>query len=185
MIPVFSLWLPILLAAVFVFVASSLVHMVLRYHKNDFRAVRDEEPLRAALGAQKLGPGQYMLPFCTQAQMKDPAVTQKYVDGPVAIITMFPNGQMKMGKYLLQWFIYCLGVCFVVGYLASRVFADGAVYVQVFRFASVTAWLAYTAGNVSAGIWQGRPWSTVAKDVLDAAIYGLLTGGAFAGLWPR
>jgi len=33
MVPIMSLWLPILLSAVFVFIASSIIHMVLGYHK--------------------------------------------------------------------------------------------------------------------------------------------------------
>jgi len=33
MVSLAALWLPILLAAVFVFIASSIIHMVLPYHK--------------------------------------------------------------------------------------------------------------------------------------------------------
>jgi len=186
MIPVVSLWLPILLAAVFAFVASSIVHMVLRYHKTDMRGFRDEETVRAALGAQKLSPGQYAIPFCADMkQMKDPAMIQKYTDGPVAIVTLLPNGNVQMGKHLLRWFLYCLGVSFVVGYVASRTLAPGSAYMQVFRFTSVVAWLGYAGAHVSAGIWQGRPWSTVGKDLFDGFVYALLAGGAFGGLWPQ
>ena len=42
MVPLTALWLPILLAAVIVFFGSSLLHMVLRYHRNDFRQVPQE-----------------------------------------------------------------------------------------------------------------------------------------------
>jgi hypothetical protein len=160
--------------------------MVLRYHKSDVRGLRDEEAVRAALGAQKLGPGQYMIPFCSNMnQMKDPAVVQKYTEGPVAILTLFPNGVFRMGKYLFLWFLYCLGVSFVVGYLASFTLARGTPYMQVFRFTSVAAWLGYAGAHVSTGIWQGRPWSTVCKDVFDGAIFALLAGGAFGSMWPK
>ena len=37
MIPLTTLWLPILLSAVIVFFASSIMHMVLSYHKSDYR----------------------------------------------------------------------------------------------------------------------------------------------------
>jgi hypothetical protein len=186
MIPVVTLWLPILLAAVFAFVASSIVHMALRYHKSDVHGLPDEAAIRAALGAQKLAPGQYMLPYCADMkQMKDPAVVQKYTDGPVAIVTVMPNGVIHLGKFLFRWFLYCLGVSFVVGYLASRTLAPGTPYMHVFRFTSVVAWLGYAAAHVSAGIWQGRPWSTVCKDLFDGAIFALLTGGAFGSMWPK
>jgi len=36
MVPIMALWLPILLSAVFVFIISSIIHMVLKYHQNDF-----------------------------------------------------------------------------------------------------------------------------------------------------
>ena len=36
MVPLMSLLLPILLAAVLVFVASSVIHMLLPYHRTDF-----------------------------------------------------------------------------------------------------------------------------------------------------
>jgi hypothetical protein len=42
-----SLWLPILLSAVVVFVISSLVHMVFKWHASDYRRADNEETLRA------------------------------------------------------------------------------------------------------------------------------------------
>jgi len=35
------------------------------------------------------------------------------------------------------------------------------------------------------GIWMGKPWSSVIKDLADALIYGLLSAGVFGWLWPR
>ena len=37
MVSLADLWLPILLSAVLVFVASSLIHMVLGWHRHDFK----------------------------------------------------------------------------------------------------------------------------------------------------
>ena len=39
MVSVMSLWLPIVLSAVLVFVVSSIIHTVLRYHRGDWRAL--------------------------------------------------------------------------------------------------------------------------------------------------
>ena len=36
MVSILALWLPILVAAVIVFVASSILHMVLPYHRSDY-----------------------------------------------------------------------------------------------------------------------------------------------------
>ena len=37
MVPLTDLWLPILLSAILVFVASSVMHMLLTYHRSDYR----------------------------------------------------------------------------------------------------------------------------------------------------
>jgi len=49
MISVAALWMPILLSAVFVFVASSILHMVLPYHRSDFAKLPAEDEVRDAL----------------------------------------------------------------------------------------------------------------------------------------
>jgi len=36
MVPIAALWIPILLSAVIVFVASSIIHMLLPYHRSDY-----------------------------------------------------------------------------------------------------------------------------------------------------
>ena len=42
MVAIVSLWLPIVLAAVAVFLVSSAMHTVLGYHWNDYRAVPNQ-----------------------------------------------------------------------------------------------------------------------------------------------
>ena len=59
MVPLMSLWLPIVLSAVFVFVASSIIHMMLTYHKNDFRKAANEEDLQETLRVDALPEGSY------------------------------------------------------------------------------------------------------------------------------
>ena len=49
MVTLASLWLPILLSAVAVFIASSLVHMVLKYHDSDYPGLPSEAQFRAGL----------------------------------------------------------------------------------------------------------------------------------------
>jgi hypothetical protein len=90
-----------------------------------------------------------------------------------------------MGKYLAQWFVYCLIVGFVVAYLTGHTIGPFAPYRHVFRAAGTAAFLAYGVGNLSNGIWRGQPWSVVLKETFDGLIYGLLTAGTFGWLWPR
>ena len=43
MVSILALWLPILVAAVIVFVASSILHMMLPYHRSDYGRVQNED----------------------------------------------------------------------------------------------------------------------------------------------
>ena len=49
MIPLTTLWLPILLSPVIVFFASFIIHMVLTYHRSDYRKLPDEDRVTDAL----------------------------------------------------------------------------------------------------------------------------------------
>ena len=186
MVSLASLWLPIVLSAVLVFVVSSIIHMVMTYHRKDYRALPDEEAVRAALGRQTLTQGQYFIPHAPDMKAtKESSVQKKFTDGPVAIITVLRTGLPNMGTHLLQWFLYSLGIAFVVGYVLSRTLPADTAYMQVFRVASTITWLAYAGGQVWAGIWKGVPWSTVRKDAFDSLLFALVTAGAFAGFWPK
>lgn len=92
MVPLTALWLPIVLAAVIVFFASSIMHMVLPYHRGDYKQLPDEEKILGVLRAAGLQRGLYVLPFATHKNMKSPEVQQKYQQGPVGMLTVAPNG---------------------------------------------------------------------------------------------
>jgi hypothetical protein len=78
MVSIPSLWLPILVATVLVFVASSLVWMVLPHHKSDTRRLPEEAPAVDVLGKQGLKPGLYRFPWAnSMAESKDPAFVEK------------------------------------------------------------------------------------------------------------
>ncbi|MCP4200989.1 MAG: hypothetical protein GY769_03555 [bacterium] len=62
-----ALWLPILLSAVVVFIASSILHMVLKYHRSDYSAMPGEDNVMAAMRSEKVSPGHYYLPHCPAA----------------------------------------------------------------------------------------------------------------------
>jgi hypothetical protein len=185
MIPLTALWMPIVLSAVLVFVASSIIHMVLRYHRTDIKPTADEEALRQALKKQNLTPGQYVIPWCPPEQMKAPEMIKKRQEGPVAVLTVLPSGRVGMGPQLAQWFIYCLVISIFVAYLTGRVLAPGHPYLVVFRVAGTAAFLGYSGAAAVQSIWMGLPWSTAIKNILDGLIYALFTAGSFGWLWPR
>jgi hypothetical protein len=183
-VPLPSLWLPIVVAAVLVFVVSAILHMVLRYHRADFRALPDEARRLDAL--RGVPPGRYAFPHCDEMkEMKSPAMLDKYRTGPVGILTLMPNGVVNMGKALGLWFVYGLAVSLFAGYLASRTLAPGSDYLAVFRIAGASSFMAYSLAPFVDSIWHGVPWSNTLRAMLDGLLYALATGGAFGWLWPR
>ena len=185
MVSLSALWLPILLSAVMVFIASSIMHMLLPYHRGDYQPLPDEDKVLAALRAAGLKRGLYMFPFSTRKEMTSPATIEKFKLGPVGMLTVFPSGSIVMPKFLGMWFAYCLIIGFFVAYLASLTVAPGAPYLAVFRVAGTAAFLPHGVGHLSNGIWRGQPWGVALKEVFDGLVYALLTAGTFAWLWPH
>ena len=186
MVPLTALWLPILLAAIIVFMGSSILHMVLRYHRSDYRQIPQEEAVLTSLRDAGLARGVYMFPFvCGPQEQKKPEIQAKFRQGPVGILTVMPSGPMNMGKYLGSWFLFCLVISFFVAYLVGHTLPPGSNYLQVFRVAGTAAFMTYGLGHITNAIWGGQPASNTAKHVLDGLIYGLLTAGTFGWLWPR
>ena len=185
MVTLASLWLPIVVSAVAVFVASAILWMVLPYHRKDWRGVTNEPALNDAIRAQNLGGGMYMFPHCgSPAEMKEPANVERFKRGPWG--TLILHGRMpSMGRALTQWFIHLLIVSLLVGYLATLTLGAGADYRAVFRIVSTSAFLAYSMGMVAGSIWEGKPWSFTAKHMFDGLIYALLTAGIFGWRWPH
>jgi len=185
MTPLSALWLPIVISAVIVFVASSIMYTVLPYHRSDYQKLPDEDNVLANLRGAGVKRGLYIFPFFTQKEMKSPAAIEKYKQGPVGTMTVFPSGPPIMAKFLGLWVSYCLLIGFVVAYLAAHTVAPGAHYLRVFRVVGTAAFLGYGLGHLSDGIWKGQTWSATIKDVFDGLVYALLTAGTFGWLWPR
>jgi len=180
------LWLPILLSAVVVFIASSIVHMVLPWHKNDYPKLANEDQVMDALRPLNIPPGDYMMPRPTSMkEMKSPEFKARREKGPVLMMTVWPKGPVSMGKSLLTWFVYSMVVSIFAAYVAGRALPAGSEYLQVFRFAGVTAFLGYSLALWQMSIWYSRPWSMTFKITIDGLFYGLLTAGVFGWLWPR
>ena len=118
-------------------------------------------------------------------ECKTPEYNEKMKKGPVMMLSVWANEPAKMGKSLILWFLYCLGVGLFAAYVAGRALPVGAQYLQVFRFAGVAAFLGYSVALWQLSIWYNRPWSTTIKVTIDGLIYALLTAGTFGWLWPR
>jgi hypothetical protein len=184
MVSIASLWLPIVLAAVIVFIASFVMHVVLTYHKADVGPVPNEDRVREAVRGTP--PGMYMFPHSPSTkELSSPAMQEKFTQGPVALLSVLPSGPPTMTKNLVQWFVFSLVVGVFVAYVATRTIAAGAEYMGVFRLAATVAFLGYAGADATNSIWRGQPWSNTLRSYFDGLIYALLTAGVFAWLWPR
>lgn len=185
MVPLLDLWLPILLSAVLVFVASSIIHMLLGYHDNEWRRVPAEDEAMDALRRLDLSPGDYVLPCAgSRRERGDPAFIEKMKKGPMVFLTIMPAGAPAMGKSLALWFVYCVVVGVFAAYVAGRALGPDAHYLAVFRFAGATAFAGYALALWQNTIWYKRSAAATLKANFDALIYALLTAGAFGWLWP-
>lgn len=181
-----SLWLPILLSAVGVFIASSILHMVFKFwHMPDYHGFSNEDEVAAAIRKGDPAPGMYMLPMCKMEDMKKPETQEKFKQGPVGMLFLRPAGAPGMAKNLVQWFVFCLLVSYFCAYLAGSTLAGGTAGMQVFRVVGTAGIMAYAFGAIPSGIWEGRPWNVVIKAIIDGIIYGLVTAAAFAWFWPK
>ncbi len=180
------LWLPILLSSVIVFIASSIIHMLSPWHKGDYPRLASEDKVLDALRPLAIPPGDYMMPRAASThEMRSAEFNKKLTNGPVLMMTVWPNGRAPMGKTFLFWFLYSVVVGIFAAYISGRALLPGAHYLQVFRFAGATAFLGYTLALWQMSIWYRRAWSTTIKLTVDGLIYALLTAGVFGWLWPR
>jgi len=194
MVGLTELWLPILLSAVAVFVASSIMHTVLKYHDSDFKALPGEADVLAAMGKGGVQRGNYCFPHPGgHAGRTDPEFLARCEKGPMGFAYIIPNGPVGMGGTLVKWFIYLLAVSFMVAYVARLALVQlpgvslfaGTDARHVLRVVSTVAFLAYAGAEPITVIWMGRRGSVALKNILDGLVYGLLTGGVFAWLWPQ
>ncbi len=182
----FTLWLPILLSSVIVFVVSSVIHMVLPWHKSDYPKMPNEDKFMDALRPLAVPPGDYMVPRPSSTQeMRSPEFAEKMKRGPVMVLTVMPNGPVVMGKNLVLWFLYSAVVGIFAAYVAGTALPAGAPYLRVFQFVGVTAFIGYSVALWQMSIWYRRAWRLTIKATVDGLIYALLTAGIFGWLWPQ
>ncbi len=182
-----ALWIPVLVAAVVVFVVSSIIHTVLvAWHRGDYGTLPSEDKVMDALRPFAIPPGDYFVPRpSSMEELRSPAFAEKAAKGPVMVVTVMPNGMARMGRNLVLWFLYAVVVGVLAGYVAGRALPPGSAYRQVFRFVGTTAFMGYALALWQMSIWYQRSWATTMRATVDGLLYALLTAGVFGWLWPR
>jgi hypothetical protein len=184
MVSLTALWLPILLSAVAVFIASSIIHMALPWHSNDFKKFPAEDGVLDAVRPFNLVPGEYVAPRPeSMAHMNTPEFKAKVERGPrIMLAVMSPGG--SMGRNLVLWFIYGIVIATFAAYVAALTLGAGADYMAVFRITSTVSFAAYALALWQNVIWYSRGMGYTVRTTIDGLVYGLLTGGVFGWLWP-
>ena len=182
---ILQLWLPILVGTGLAWIASGLIHMVIKYHNSDYQQLDNEDAVLDALrgGHQKMGLHQF--PYCGDMKnMNDEGVQAKFNQGPVGIVVLTPNGMPPMGKLMAQQISFFLFGCILIAYCATQVLEPGAEFTTVLRFVVSVGFLAFGWACIPYSIWFGMQWSMTVKYLVDAMIYAFVVGGIFAWLWP-
>ena len=184
MTPLISLWLPILVAALGVFIASSIIHMATPWHHHDFAPMPDQGRVLDALRSFNLKPGDYVAPHPHGPQGSSAEFAELSKRGPVVAMTVLP-GDVVIAKNLVLWFVYCIVVALCAAYIAGEALPPGAASKKVFQFSGATAFIGFALGLWQQTIWYSRSWVTTLKSTIDGLIYGAVIAGVFAWLWPR
>ncbi|HRP62220.1 MAG TPA: hypothetical protein PK400_02895 [Phycisphaerales bacterium] len=187
MVSLLDLWLPIVLSAAAVWVASALAWMVMPHHKNDFKKLADEDTVMKAVRAASVAPGIYFFPHmteCNPAKM-DPETKAKFESGPHGLLQVWPPESFgKMGRNMVLSFIFYLVVGVFIAYLATIGLSAGRDFMGVFRFTGTAALMAYTFASIPQAIWFGTPLRNVLACIADGVAFAVITGALFAWLWP-
>lgn len=185
MLTLIDLWVPIVIATVLVFIASSVIHMVVKWHQGDFKRLPGEDGILETLRQHGVAPGAYHFPYCSDMkEMGSDETRARFEQGPVGIMNVMPNGLPNMGRMLGLWAVYLLIVSIFVAYVGAAALPPGSEYLLVFRVTGASAFLAYAIANAPASIWFGQPWPTTLRFIVDGLVYSLLVGGSFGAFWP-
>jgi len=182
MVSVLALWLPILVGAVIVFVASAIIWMATPLHTPDVKPA--PEDLEKAVGELKMERGHYAFPMGSGGpkDMKDPAFVERFNRGPWGTITI--SGKPNFGLNLIRTFSVYVVILLFVAYLTGRALPPGAAYMEVFQIAGAAAVLGFTFGGLPNDIFFAKPTRFVITSMIEAAILATLAAGVFAGFWP-
>ena len=181
-----QLWLPILVASAFCFIASAILWMMGPHHKGDWKAAPNQDGIMAALRQGNVPEGAYILPH---ADMRDKAALEAAAkqreEGPSGILYVGPRGRMNMGAMMTKQLVFFIVANFFLAYVTSHALPVGTPYIHVFRIVGAIGFMMYSLGAAPESIWFGRPWRHFFTNGFDGLVYALLTAGTFGWLWPK
>jgi hypothetical protein len=177
--------MPVLVSTVAVFVLSSILHMVVPWHKSDYPKLPNQDAAMDAIRALNLPDGEYMAPRPeSRADMQSPEFAAKMERGPLFILNVAAGRKFSMAGPLGWWFVYCLVVSWVAGHIAQGAHLMRGNDHEIFHSVGLAAWLGYSAALWQNSIWWRKPVVVTLKSTIDGLIYAAATAYIFTWLWP-
>lgn len=178
-----NLWLPIVVSAAAVWVASALAWMLIGHHQKDWIGLPDEAGTISKLAG--IPPGNYGFPHAAdRKQCKDPEFQKKWEQGPAGMLSIWPK--ISMGRNMVLTLITYLVVSTLIGYVAWLVQGSfGGDKLAMFRILGAIGVLSYAFAFIPNNIWFAAYPRAIVMNIIDGVVYGLITGGVFTLLWPK
>ncbi|MCC6425806.1 MAG: hypothetical protein IT435_03190 [Phycisphaerales bacterium] len=179
-----ALWLPILVSAVAVWIASAIVWMAMPHHKKDYIELPDEKGFTAFLKSQNIPAGVYGFPDCkTPEKRNSPEMKEAWQHGPMGMLYVWKT-PMSMGGKMFATFLVFLCASAGIGYLASIAITGSPEGMHVFRIVATAGTLTYCFSFIPNMIWFGAYRRTIVANIVDGIAYGVITGLVFMWMWP-
>ena len=181
------LWIPILVSAAAVWIASALAWMIVGHHKNDNPALPNEQEVIDTIKGWNLPPGEYMFPDFRRCKgmtkEQKQAMYENMQKSPMGILRVW--GKISMGGNMLWTFVVCLVVSTLIAYLGwSALPHAGSSFAHTFQVLGTAGILAYCFASFPGDIWFQRSRRAMTTNFIDGVVFGLITGAVFAWLWP-
>jgi mannitol-specific phosphotransferase system IIBC component len=176
----FALWLPILVSAVVLFIASSIAWTVLTHHFHDHNKLPNEEEFMAQVRSMELPNATYIFPlYLSHKDAQNPDNVKRYNDGPRGVIMLWdvPNIGRNLGLTFLYFFI----IATVTAYIGWASMGPGVGFLKAFQVIGAIGVLVFASSGQLNAIWFPR---RTLNDFLDGVVFGVLMGLVFGLLWP-
>ena len=175
-----ALWLPVIIIAVILFVASFVAWVILPHHFGDWKKLDKEDEFMDAIRGFEIPAGNYMYPAThTKAEQNSDEFRDRYMKGPRGVLSTWevPN----MGANLALTFVFFLVTTLIMAYITFAALGRGAEFMKVFQIAGAIGVLTHASSGVLNAIWFKR---RIIMDVIDGIVYGIIIGLIFALMWP-
>jgi len=182
------LWIPILASTAAVWFASALAWMLVGHHKDDWKALPNEQEFIETMKRWNLPPGEYGYPDFRRCKgMSKEEKKAKYEEmqkSPMGLLRVW--GKINMVANMLWTLVVFLVVSVFIAYLGWAALPHARDSFQhVFQVLGTAGILAYCFASFPGDIWFQKPKRAMVTNFIDGVVFGLITGAMFAWLWPK